>query len=63
MQKELAIIIQKTTKQIVEIYPPLSMSEETFHASTHHPLYKTDSREAKLLQDLLQVKFFVYNIM
>lgn len=57
MQKELAVIVQRTTKQILEVYPSLALPEEVQVASlgSHSSLYKAESREAKLLQELFQV--------
>ncbi|RXG69635.1 Exocyst complex component 4 [Armadillidium vulgare] len=57
MQKEMAIIIQRTTKQMLELYPPSNVNDEVVVSSSLQPLYKSDSREAKLLQDLLQTVF------
>lgn len=52
MQKELGIIIHRTTQQIVEYHPPAPPDDPP----TTGPAYlKADSREAKLLQELLQV--------
>nr|XP_045594627.1 exocyst complex component 4-like isoform X1 [Procambarus clarkii] len=54
MQKELGIIIQRTTQQIVEYHPSAPPDDPPVSG----PAYlKADSREAKLLQELLQVVF------
>ncbi|KAK4309465.1 hypothetical protein Pmani_018910 [Petrolisthes manimaculis] len=54
MQKELGIIIHRTTQQITEYHPTAPPDDPP----TAVPAYlKADSREAKLLQELLQVVF------
>ncbi|XP_071536353.1 exocyst complex component 4 isoform X2 [Panulirus ornatus] len=54
MQKELGIIIQRTTQQIVEYHPPAPPDDPPVTGLAY---LKADSREAKLLQELLQVVF------
>ena len=54
MQKELALIIQRTTQQIVEHHPPAPPEDDTPPASAPAML-RADAREARLLQELLQV--------
>ena len=54
MQKELALIIQRTTQQIVEHHPPAPPEDEPPPASAPTML-RADAREARLLQELLQV--------
>ncbi|XP_063877986.1 exocyst complex component 4-like [Scylla paramamosain] len=56
MQKELALIIQRTTQQIVEHHPPAPPEDEPPPASAPTML-RADAREARLLQELLQVVF------
>lgn len=52
MQKELGVIIQHTTQQIVEYHPPAPPDDPPISG---HAYLKADSRDAKLLQELLQV--------
>ncbi|XP_042242487.1 exocyst complex component 4-like isoform X2 [Homarus americanus] len=54
MQKELGVIIQRTTQQIVEYHPPAPPDDPPPSVLAY---LKADSREAKLLQELLQVVF------
>ncbi|XP_037788643.1 exocyst complex component 4-like [Penaeus monodon] len=54
MQKELGVIIQRTTQQIVEYHPPAPPDDPPISG---HAYLKADSRDAKLLQELLQVVF------
>ena len=53
MQNELATIIQSTTRQMLDMHPSPGTSED--HDSYITGLHRRDSREAKLLQELLQV--------
>ena len=54
MQKELAVIIQKTSQQILDYHLPLAPPDEV---STSLLLRLADSRDTKLFQELLQVVF------
>ncbi|KAK8729890.1 hypothetical protein OTU49_008375 [Cherax quadricarinatus] len=54
MQKELGIIIHRTTQQIVEYHPSAPPDDPPVSSLAY---LKADSREAKLLQELLQVVF------
>ena len=57
MQKELAIIIQRTSQQILDYHPAPPADEPA--ATLLRP---ADSRDAKLLQELLQVLLnFIYS--
>ncbi|KAK7083034.1 Exocyst complex component 4 [Halocaridina rubra] len=54
MQKELSIIIQRTTQQIVDYHPSAPPDDLPITGLAY---LKADSRESKLLQELLQVVF------
>ncbi|XP_068208979.1 exocyst complex component 4-like isoform X1 [Palaemon carinicauda] len=54
MQKELSVIIHRTTQQIIDYHPSAPPDDPP---STGLGYLRADSREAKLLQELLQVLF------